>query len=85
MLVLTRKLEESIMIGDSIQVTILGVDRDKVKIGIAAPRDVTISRKELYQALQEQGTIALQVAVDQTGTKFEDLRTLLSIYSEEKG
>ncbi|MFY9277976.1 MAG: carbon storage regulator CsrA [Caldicoprobacterales bacterium] len=48
MLVLTRKKDESIMIGHGIEVVILGIDGDKVRIGIEAPRDVTILRKEVY-------------------------------------
>lgn len=48
MLVLTRKKDESIMIGHGIEVVILGIDGEKVRIGIEAPRDVTILRKEVY-------------------------------------
>ncbi len=48
MLVLTRKKDESIMIGHGIEIVILGIDGDKVRIGIEAPRDVTILRKEVY-------------------------------------
>ena len=48
MLVLTRKKDESIMIGHGIEVVVLGIDGDKVRIGIEAPKDVTILRKEVY-------------------------------------
>lgn len=48
MLVLTRKEDESIMIGHGIEVVVLGIDGDKVKIGIEAPKDITILRKEVY-------------------------------------
>lgn len=48
MLVLTRKKDESIMIGHGIEVVVLGMDGDKVRIGIEAPKDVTILRKEVY-------------------------------------
>jgi carbon storage regulator CsrA len=47
MLVLTRKVHQSILIRDDIVVEVLGVDRGRVKIGVSAPRDVTILREEL--------------------------------------
>jgi carbon storage regulator len=46
-LVLTRKTEESILIGDNIEIRVLGVSGDKVRIGIEAPREVEIFRKEI--------------------------------------
>lgn len=54
MLVLTRRLDESIEIGDSITIKVLSVDGDKVKLGINAPREVTILRSELSQTLIDQ-------------------------------
>ena len=48
MLVLTRKSNQSIMIGDDIEVSVLAVTGDKVRIGISAPRDVPVFRKEVY-------------------------------------
>ena len=48
MLVLTRKSNQSIMIGDDIEVTVLAVMGEKIRIGIAAPRDVPVFRKEVY-------------------------------------
>ena len=48
MLVLTRKSNQSIMIGDDIEVSVLAVMGEKVRIGIAAPRDVPVFRKEVY-------------------------------------
>ncbi len=56
MLVLTRKTNQSIMIGDEIEVTVLAVSRDKIRLGIAAPREVPVFRKEVYLSIQgEQG------------------------------
>lgn len=52
MLVLTRKSEESIIIGDDIEVMVLGVSGDKVRIGITAPREVEVFRKEVKDARQ---------------------------------
>ena len=54
MLVLTRKTNQSIMIGDDIEVTVLAVSRDKIRLGIAAPRDVPVFRKEVYLSIQER-------------------------------
>ena len=54
MLVLTRKRNESIVIGDDIEVRVLSVVGEKVRIGIEAPRDVRIFRKEIYLEIQEQ-------------------------------
>jgi len=56
MLVLTRKTNQSIMIGDEIEVSILSVAGDKVRIGIDAPRDIAVFRKEVYIAIDEGGT-----------------------------
>ncbi len=50
MLVLTRKTNQSIMIGDQIEVSVLSVAGDKVRIGIDAPRSVEVFRKEVYEA-----------------------------------
>ena len=59
MLVLTRKSNQSIMIGDEIEVTVLAVSRDKIRLGITAPRDVPVFRKEVYLSIQgEQGEAA---------------------------
>jgi carbon storage regulator len=54
MLVLTRKTNQSIMIGDEIEVSVLAVSGDKVRVGIAAPRDVPVFRNEVYLAIQEE-------------------------------
>jgi carbon storage regulator len=51
MLVLTRKTNQSIMIGDEIEVTVLAVSRDKIRLGITAPRDVPVFRKEVYLSI----------------------------------
>ncbi len=54
MLVLTRRENESIMIGDSIEVKLLDVKENQVKLGIAAPRDVPVHRKEVYLAIKAE-------------------------------
>lgn len=62
MLVLSRKKNESIMIGDHIEVKILSVDGDQVKLGIVAPKSVTVHRSEVFEAIQAQNKEALNVA-----------------------
>lgn len=54
MLVLTRKSNQSIMIGDEIEVSVLAVMGEKVRIGIQAPRDVAVFRKEVYLEIQQE-------------------------------
>ena len=54
MLVLTRKLNQSIMIGDDIEVTVLAIAGDKVRIGIQAPREIPVFRIEVYREIREQ-------------------------------
>ncbi len=54
MLVLTRKSNQSIMIGDDIEVSVLAIMGEKVRIGIQAPRDVPVFRKEVYLEIQSE-------------------------------
>ncbi|GAB4428655.1 MAG: carbon storage regulator CsrA [Anaerolineae bacterium] len=54
MLVLGRKTNESILIGDDIEITILGVEGDRVKVGIKAPNSVRILRQELYETVKAE-------------------------------
>jgi carbon storage regulator len=54
MLVLTRKSNQSIMIGDDIEVSVLAIMGEKVRIGIQAPRDIPVFRKEVYLEIQQE-------------------------------
>jgi len=54
MLVLSRKKNESIIIRDNITVTVIEIRGDKVRLGIEAPKDVTVHRREVYEAIQNQ-------------------------------
>lgn len=54
MLVLTRKEKESIIINENIEVVILGIEDGKVKLGINAPKEVDIHRKEVYESIQQE-------------------------------
>ncbi|UYG93877.1 carbon storage regulator CsrA [Cytobacillus firmus] len=60
MLVLTRRLKESIMIGDDIEISILSIEGDQVKLGISAPKNVDIHRKEIYLSIQQENSSATQ-------------------------
>ncbi|MBV8943422.1 MAG: carbon storage regulator CsrA [Solirubrobacterales bacterium] len=54
MLVLTRKSDQSIMIGDEIEISVLAIMGEKVRIGIQAPRDIPVFRKEVYLEIQQE-------------------------------
>ncbi|WP_226529285.1 carbon storage regulator CsrA [Metabacillus niabensis] len=61
MLVLTRKLNESIQIGDNIEITVLSVQGDQIKLGIKAPKDIEVHRKEVYMSIQESNNEAASI------------------------
>ncbi len=67
MLVLTRKRNESIMIGDSVEVSVIEVKGDQVKLGIKAPRDIKVHRKEVYLAIQKENIDASKLSIDRIG------------------
>ena len=65
MLVLTRKSNQSIMIGDEIEISVLSIMGEKVRIGIQAPRDIPVFRKEVYLEIQaERGQVTASSEVD---------------------
>ncbi|MBD5653951.1 MAG: carbon storage regulator CsrA [Candidatus Eremiobacteraeota bacterium] len=55
MLVLTRKPNQAIVIGDDIRIVVVSVDRDQVRLGIEAPRDVSVHRSEIYEEIRREG------------------------------
>ena len=63
MLVLSRKLNETILIGENIRVTLLGITGDKIKIGVDAPRDVRVFREELLEATRSTNMQALDAPI----------------------
>lgn len=75
MLVLSRKTNESIMIGDSIEVKIVDVIGRTVKLGIEAPRDVAVHRKEVYEAIKDENIQAVPK---------ENIISLLEYFNKQK-
>lgn len=64
MLIVTRKKGESIMIGDDIEITISKIEDGSVKVGIVAPKDVNILRKELYEEVEKENKQAINIDLD---------------------
>lgn len=79
MLVLARKLNESIMIGDEVEVVIIDIKGDQVKLGIRAPKNVTVHRKEIYQDIKQENIAAIS-----SEFKPGDLRELSDFFMKEK-
>lgn len=72
MLVLTRKLQEVIKIGDDVELTVLSIDGEQVKLGISAPKNIEIHRKEVYLAIQQENN----EAADTSFNIFQQLKKL---------
>ena len=66
MLVLSRHRDESIMIGDNVVVTIVDIRGDKVRLGIDAPQDIPVHRREVYEAIQRENEKASQLNTSDT-------------------
>ena len=65
MLILTRRVGETLMVGDEDTVTVLGVKGNQVRIGVNAPKDVAVHREEIYQRIQQEKPIDDSVADEQ--------------------
>lgn len=82
MLVLARRLNESIMIGDDIEVVVIDIKGDQVKLGIRAPKRVAVHRKEIYEEIRKENIAAMDSKV--RPEELKDMSELLKKGKEEK-
>ena len=61
MLVLSRQKDETIIIGDNIEITVVDIRGDKVRLGVSAPKEISVHRKEVYEAIRRENRAAAQV------------------------
>ena len=77
MLILTRRAGQSLYVGDTIRVTVLGIQGKQVKIGLELPEDMTVYRDEVYQRVMEENRMAIQ-------TSNEDLLVAAELWQDSK-
>jgi carbon storage regulator len=75
-LVLARRLNESIMIGDEVEIVVVALSHDQVKLGIRAPRSVAVYRKEIYEEIQRENIAAAQARAGAAASAAEILKVL---------
>ena len=78
MLVLSRQRDQTIMIGDDIEITVVDIRGDKVRLGINAPSEIPVHRKEVYEAIKRENRAAANV-------KPEDIAKVTGIHKDEAG
>jgi len=78
MLVLSRTRDQTIMIGDDIEITVVDIRGDKVRLGINAPPAIPVHRKEVYDAIKRENRAAANVSPD-------DIASVASIHKDEAG
>jgi len=79
MLVLARRHNESIMIGDDIEVVVIDIKGDQVKLGIKAPKTIAVHRKEIYQEIKEENIAALDSKVGE-----DDLKQISDLFKKDR-
>lgn len=80
MLVLSRKLEQSIMVGDDIEIKIISVQGDTVKLGISAPKNVPVHRKEIYIEIKDENIRAAGLG----SSVNENINLMESLFNTQK-
>lgn len=78
MLILTRKINQSIMIGDQIEIVVVEVRGDQVKLGIKAPKNISVHRSEVYKEIQEQNKKASKTL------KLESIKQIENLFNTKK-
>lgn len=84
MLVLSRKINEKIMIGDDIELIVVAIAGDNVRLGIKAPRDVKILRSEVYEEIEKQNLEAMAVSSMPAAQASERLRQMLTDLNKDE-
>ncbi len=79
MLVLARKINESIMIGDDIEIVVIDIKGDQIKLGIKAPRRISVHRKEIYEEIQQENIAAMRSEFNK-----ETLKDISNIFKKDK-
>ena len=82
MLVLARKINESIMIGDDVEIVIIDIKGDQVKLGIKAPKTISVHRKEIYDGIQKENIAAMKSQLKPETLK--DISDILQSHKEKK-
>ena len=80
MLVLARRINESIMIGDDIEVVVIDIKGDQVKLGIKAPKRISVHRREIYDEIQQENIAAMS-----SDLKPDALREISDMLGRDKG
>lgn len=82
MLVLTRKIDESIIIGDNIKIIVVDIRGDQVKVGIDAPREIPVHREEIYAEIQEEN---LRAAMSGKVANLDKIAHMIKKSEEQEG
>src|SRR3972149_390361 len=74
MLALSRQRDETIMIGDEVEITVVDIRGDKVRLGISAPRSIQVHRKEVFEAIKRENAEAANIGVSDLTSADRDLK-----------
>ena len=75
MLILTRKLGESVIIGDDVKITVVEVSKQQIKLGVDAPKNITIHREEVYLKIKEENELASASSIIDLNNSTEQVKT----------